>query len=291
MRWNKGSLSALFSCVFVLTQVAGALAHSALDAQLADLDRRLRVEGESCELFMARGDLHRLHRDWRAALADFDRAESLDPERFEVEYFRAKVHLDSGRQEQAEAHLRRLLDQPPGRLDRWRGPAHLLLAKVLSRSGRPLAAADQYDQAIALLERPRPQVYVDRARELRAAGHPFLERAVQGLDEGLARLGSLVTLEQLALELELEGRAYEAALTRVGRLLRDASRTETWLVRKGEILERAGRPSEATATFEAAWEAWLRVPAGRRLSRAMVSLERRIHAGRERLSGRGEAGR
>jgi hypothetical protein len=89
-----------------------------------------------------------------------------------------------------------------------------------------------------------------RADALLAAGEP--EAALEALDEGLARLGPVVALASRAIEIErARGRA-DATLERLDRLAAFASRQETWLTRRAEILEEAGRPAEARAAWAAA---------------------------------------
>ncbi len=88
------------------------------------------------------------------------------------------------------------------------------------------------------------------ARALAAADR--IDETLATLDEGSRRLGSVVTLELAATELEVSRARYDAALTRMDRLAATAPRKEQWLLQRREILERAGRPAEAREAFAAA---------------------------------------
>ena len=77
----------------------------------------------------------------------------------------------------------------------------------------------------------------------------FLLVRSRGLDEGLVRLGWVVTLQQAALDYEMKRQKPEQALARLETILTRTNRKETWLVRKGEILLVAGKPSEARETL------------------------------------------
>ena len=57
----------LLLCASALT----VLPHGMLDAQIADATRAIAADPGNGQLYVRRGELHRLHRDWPQALADF----------------------------------------------------------------------------------------------------------------------------------------------------------------------------------------------------------------------------
>src|SRR6185369_2131920 len=128
--------------------------------------------------------------------------------------------------------------------------ALLRRARVLAALGRPLESVKDYSRAIALSAEPRPEYYLERAHSLAGAGRTI--DALRGLDEGIEKLGPLVTLESAAVELELAEGRFDEALLRVDRLTTQGERHETWLARRGEILELAHRRHEALAAYRAA---------------------------------------
>jgi predicted negative regulator of RcsB-dependent stress response len=86
----------------------------------------------------------------------------------------------------------------------------------------------------------------------------------------------VISLQLCALELELARGSYENALARLDRILQVASRKEAWWVRRGEVLDEAGRCHEAREAFENARAAFMRVPEHRRRTRMMERIEARI---------------
>ena len=102
-------------------------------------------------------------------------------------------------------------------------------------------------------------------------------------DAGLERLGQPVTLQLYAIELELTRGRHDAALARLDRIAAQANRQETWLVRRGEILESAGRVEEARVAYSAALEAIKTLPASRRANRAVKTLQDEAEAALNRL--------
>jgi len=57
---------------------------------------------------------------------------------------------------------------------------------------------------------------VGRDRALAAEGGDHLDEALRGLDEGIKRLGPIVTLELYAIDLELAHKRYDSALESLG---------------------------------------------------------------------------
>ena len=93
------------------------------------------------------------------------------------------------------------------------------------------------------------------------------EEAIRSLDEGIARIGSVVTLHLRALALEESLGRIDAAAARLEQLAAESERRESWLKRRGDLFARAGRAVEARAAYSAALAAidslpeWLRAAA------------------------------
>ena len=254
-----------------------AAAHSDLAEQIAAVTARLEGEPRRADLYLKRGELHRAHRDWALALADYDRAAVLDPGLASVDLARAALGLAADTPGAALAAIDRFLARQP---DHAEGRA--LRARILTRFGRPLEAAEEWARAIAASSRPRPEYYLERAHALVAADRR-VDEALATLDEGIRRLGSVVTLELAAADLEIERARYDAALARVDRLAASAPRKEQWLLQRGEILERAGSAAEAREAFAAALRAVETLPEARRRTRAVEDIETRSRSALQRL--------
>ena len=89
-------------------------------------------------------------------------------------------------------------------------------------------------------------------------------------------LGPLVTLQRLAVEIELDRGNHAAALDRIDEVLADAPRTESWLAYKGSVLASTGREQDAVDAFRLARAALQSLPLRVRSSPAMVSLAESI---------------
>ena len=256
-----------------------AFAHLGIHEQIEDLSSRIGASPDDPSLYIRRGELRAAHGDLRAALRDFERARSLQPYLAEADLRIARLHLQSGRVAKARRALDRLLEISPDHVE-----ALFTRGQALERLGLHIEAAADFTRAIqhhGIANPPQPDLYLERASALAAAGGCHVWEALEGLDDGIDRLGPAVTLQLAAIELEVRLQRHDAALVRVAQAASRAGRQERWLARCGEILERAGRPAEAMAAFTAGLEAFATLPPHRRDAAASAALEADV---REKLA-------
>lgn len=248
-------------------------AHEGLHEQIVAITAKIKRDPKNASLYLQRGDLHRLHRNWARAAADYDRAERFQPSLKIVDLARGKLFFESGRFQRAKVTLDRFLSQQP---DHYEGL--ITRARVLGKLGLRTGAAKDFTRALNVSPVPEPELYLERAGVL-AGDDQRISEALSGLDEGITRLGPLVTLQLAAIDLELRRKDYDSALARLDRIAAQSPRKETWLVRRGEILKLAGRDEEARTAFNAALVAIESLPDTHRQSRAVTALKLRAHIG------------
>ena len=213
---------------------AGQLpAHVGSDLRLAALTQRIAAAPRDPALYLARGEIHRVRREWGRALADYDRAAALDPGNPAAHLCRGRMWLEAGRPARARLSLARFLRRRPEHV-----AGRVLFARALAGTGAHLAAAGQLAEAIRRDPKPVPEHYLERAAAFAAAGAAHREDALRALDEGIATLGPIVTLELAAIDLELAAGRTAAALRRLDRIAAQSERPEPWAARRAEILER-----------------------------------------------------
>lgn len=250
---------------------AAAFAHADIVERIVALDAQILAAPKDPALYLKRGELHRLHRDWPAALSDYDQAARLDPDDPALNYYRGRMRLESGDPAQARPLLNQFLTARPDHAD-----ALLIRSRALVRLGEPKAAADDLTRAIAHLDQPTPEVYLERARALVAAGPDNLDNALAGLDEGIARLGPLVTLIQYGIETERAHGRHAQALNRLDTLPAQISGQPTWLAVRGDILRDLGDMELAQASYRSGLDKIETYPMARRNARATTALEARL---------------
>jgi len=246
-----------------------AFAHGPLQDQIDEASAQIGREPADARLYLRRGELHRLHEDWDAALADYGRAAALSPADDTIDFLRGRALQEAGKPEAAKAALDRFLERHPNHPD-----ALIARARALRALGEYRAAAADYTRAIERLPKPDPDHYLERAR-IELSGLDY-NRALAGIDAGIARLGQVPALQDLGIEIELKMGRVDAALLRLDRMAASSPRRETWLARRGEILAQAGRKDEARSAYKASLTAIEALPVATRRTRAMADLESRV---------------
>jgi len=247
-------------------------AHEGLHEQIEAVTARIKRDPKNASLYLQRGELHRLRRDWARASADYDRAARLQPELKIIDLARGKMLFESGRLQRAKFTLDRFLHQQSGHFE-----GLITRGRVLAKLGARSDAVKDFTQALAVSSAPEPELYLERAQVI-AGDETRVGEALSSLDEGIKRLGPLVTLQLAAIDLELRRHNYEGALTRLDLIAAQSERKETWLVRRGEILRLAGREEEARTAFNAALVAIESLPPERRQTRTVTALQLRARS-------------
>lgn len=267
----RSDLRVFVVLVSVVAFVASARGHGDRNEHLASLDAKIEASPNAVTLLLERSAAHRRLGHNKASLADLDRVLALSPDHHQAHYLRGLTHLRGGKLCQAEVALRRYLESVPES-----SSGRTALAESLAGQGRYLAAAGEYTLAIAAQPTPIPDHYLARAKAYRAAGQPYLDLAVEGLDEGMSSIGPLLTMQRLAIEIELDRGNHAGAIARIDRVLRKAPRKESWLVDKGRILASIGRQTDALDAFRLARAAMGSLPPRVRSTPAMTELRATI---------------
>ena len=274
--------------VFLLLALCAPLragAHADMLLQIEEVSKEIAKDPANAEIYLRRGNLRREHFEFELAYADFEKAYSLAPQLAKIDLMRGRLFLDWSWPLSSRACLDRFLVHQPKNVD-----ALVLRARALNRLNQRRAAVVDYDLALKLSTEPGPDLFVERAQALMEEGREQWLDAVRGLDEGLQRLGPLVTLQLFAIDAELKLQNYDGALARVDKVAERSPRKETWLARRGEILVQAGRASEARRAYESALAALQTLPPTRRNVPAMQELAKRIQKEIDALRGQGGAG-
>ncbi len=262
----------------IVSAAPAAWAHEDLDEQIAALTMRVREDRLNATLYFERAELYRARGEGAHAAADYDRALRLNPALSAVHLARAMLALDAGEPAAALVAVDRFLAAHPAHAD-----AHRVRARALVQLGRPHEAVADFSAAIAAQSRPLPEDYLERAHAAAAAGPSGIAGALRGLDEGLDRLGPVVSLQLYAMDLEIQQGQYDRALARLETIAARSVRQETWLVQRAQILERAGRSADARAAYREALAMLTALPGPARTAGAMADLRTQACAGLEHV--------
>jgi predicted Zn-dependent protease len=263
----------LLTAALLLALCTSAFAHGDLHLQIVALTADIAKDPKNAELHLRRAELHRAHQDWDSAYADYERVNVLDPKMTVVDLGRGKMFLEANWPHAARITLDRFLARHTNSVEGF-----ATRARALVKLNERVAAAKDYTAAINFSKEQRPELFLERAQALTAEGKEHFEEALAGLDEGIKKLGPLVTLQLYAIDVEIRQGRHDTALRRLEGVAAQSPRKETWLARKGEILQQAGRPEQARQAYTDALAAMNKLPPARRHVPAMVELEKRLLA-------------
>jgi tetratricopeptide (TPR) repeat protein len=230
--------------------------------RISDLGESLSSTQEgpaAAALLVSRAELWRLGGNWQASLRDLDAAAGLVPNQAELGLQRGLTFREAGRDHEAVLCFQAYLSAHPED-----GFAWLQIGRTLSGLQIYLDARHAYTRAIRLSRNPSPEIYLEHADAIQAQGADHDAEALLVIESGIATLGSAVSLELRALELEQRLDRFDAAPYRVSVLAYGARSKAPWLLRRGEILLRAQRRDEARKTMLEARRLAIDVPALRR---------------------------
>ena len=247
------------------------LAHGDLHGQIDEVSKAILKSPDNGALVFRRAELYRAHQEWEPAMRDYAKAEELKVDPLVVHMARGKMLFAAGKHEKACAELDFVIEKSPRHAD-----AHATRAGARAKAGDHPGAVADYTAAIDATASPDPELYLERAAILCAATPPQLADALRGLDEGGKRLGSPVTLTLAAVDVEVRMGRFDSAVERIARARAGAARSELWHVRHAEVLELAGRQTEARAAWTQALRALESLPPRYREVQTTRDLEAKI---------------
>ncbi|MCA9771091.1 MAG: hypothetical protein KC466_01705 [Myxococcales bacterium] len=255
-----------------LLSISVAYADPDLAVRIGILDDRIAEEPGNAELYLARAELYREAGDWPKVFADLDRVAAIRPDDPELGFRRGRALIDAGRVAEGRAALDRFLATHPDH-----APARIERARLLARGGERDAAVRDWDAALAAASKPVPDLYLERARLL-LAPPARLDDALAGIDQGVARLGPLVTFVTFAVDAEAARARPAAAIAWIDRLPPHLRALPRWLARRAELLDAAGKKDEALVARCDALTGLRALPPSRRAAKANAELYQALAA-------------
>jgi tetratricopeptide (TPR) repeat protein len=258
------------AALFLAVAPGIAAAHQDLPELLAAHERERTLHATDPAIHLEEATLRRQARDFDGALVAVERAGAVGADPADTAIVRGLIYLDAAWPGAARAEVDRALRAHPERVH-----LRLIRARASRRLGESAAAAADYRAAITGMRSPTPDHVIEHRDVLLEAGDEA--DALAALDLGMSRIGPVPALQLPAIDLALALNREDDALRRIDALLAQSPRHEGWLTRRGEILERAGRTTEAQHTYGIALALIEARPAGRRGGR-VHTLERRLRA-------------
>jgi tetratricopeptide (TPR) repeat protein len=238
----RGVFTAAAAITIALAVPAAMWAHAEIDELKQEAAARVAQHPDDPQMRLDNARVLQLAGEWDAAMLELDAAAACGGEKDEIDATRGKILLAAGRPapalQQIDRVLARRADANGLRFERGRA----LLA--LSRTED---AAREFGLAIATMPQPAPEHVFARRDVLLSLGQR--EAALVALDEGMARIGRVATLQLAAIDIEVDLGRYDRALTRLDELIGREGINPAWIARRGDILQGAGHSAEARAEY------------------------------------------
>jgi hypothetical protein len=166
----KPRLAPLLTLALLALAHGAASGHADIADRIAAVSARITASPGDAELFFRRAELHRIHGDWAAAAADYDRAASIAPALEAVHLGRGHLLLDQGLPVEAAREIDLFLGKNPRD-----ARALALRARAASKAGDASTAVVFWDAALAATSDEEPLLpdwRLARDADARAAGLP-----------------------------------------------------------------------------------------------------------------------
>lgn len=247
--------------------VSDVTAHGPFHEEIQALTLALQAKPDEVPLLARRCDIQRAHALWPEAMADLVQLESLSPTDPTNGLRRGVILLGQGKAEEALPHLARWVREHPDGLD-----DRLALAQACMAARQWSNAVREFSVVLASPAESRVQLFLDRAQCQQQVGESA-KNILEGLDEGIARIGPSPQLLRQAAEVESGRGAVEAAVARIGVLADRSARKERWLFEQGELFRRGGQLEDARRCYSNAIVALEALPP--KFQRSLLSVELR----------------
>lgn len=208
--------------------------------------------------------------DWKLAILQLDAADKLKGADSPLDFgvTRARAFAAGGRMKSALKILNTYLGKLPEDAD-----ALVERARVRVTLGDPAGGLSDYQESIARIPRPSPELFLEVA-DVQMRGNRA-DDAIALIQQSIKVNGDVPSLLFKAIELDLGAGRYDDALKWIDTLARLMPRPEPMMARKAEVLAIAGRTEQS----HQAWDALVRhidaLPNLQRGSPAMSALSTR----------------
>lgn len=235
----KLSALAAIACVFPFIFGTNAQGHGAHDELVSECLEMLESSPNDPTIRHRLAIAYVHHGDWELALIELDK---LVDSKADTRLTRAQALILGGRHDQARGLLDAILEKSSEN-----SQALLERARVFAALKKPTESLTDYRTAMNLTSLPDPAFCLEMAEVL--ATQNLTAEALAVIQKGLTTNGDVPTLLLRAMEMEIAAGKYDAALTRLSVLEKQAPRLEPWMARRAELLAQAGRTEEARAAW------------------------------------------
>ena len=247
-----------------------AVAEDDIIEAMEAINRQLAAAPKDPSLLVRRSQLYTLKGEYDLAVADLNQAGQIGGVPT-IDHEKAKLFLTAGFNETGLEYANRYVAANP---NDYQG--YLVRARLLTKLNRLSEAATEYFQVIEKNRDTPLDIFIEGAKAVSTEDGAYLPQALKMLDQGISRIGPVITLQSAALEAEIRQGSWDAALARVDRITQQTPRKDTWLAKRGDILVKAGRYDEARKAYQSALEAIEKLGPNQRRQTGTIEMEKQL---------------
>ncbi|MCH2204978.1 MAG: tetratricopeptide repeat protein [Lentisphaerales bacterium] len=202
-------------------------AHGPDDGVLEKLTQQIKASPENAKLYLQRALINERHEDWKACEEDLLKAQTLQADLTDFNYFMGRVAMGQAKDQRAIEYFDKSLKQNPKDFEILfaKGRAYFSLKKY------SLAAAS-FDQAFENPKDPLPNHVIERVQAHQLASSSNVAAITQIIRQALEQFGPLLMLQIELYNLQYKSGKYTHALLTLDQILENVSRKEKWLIEK-----------------------------------------------------------
>lgn len=255
---------AIISLLFIVN--ISLFAHVDSQHKINDLNHKISHHPKNIKYLLQRAEKYQAIGNWTKALIDYKYIKHLNPQYKNITYLLGLTYYRDGQLRLAKIELDKFLKTSPKHTD-----ALIIQARILHDIKQCQASYDNYTKAI-LTSIDTPALYIERAKSVKDCNSLLLPKAIKDLSVGMDRVGHLIILEDVMIDLRLYNKDYKEALKSIENVLSKVKRKEKWLVKRAKILQLLGSNKRASITYEQAIYEIKRLPAHIQNTLAMKQL-------------------
>lgn len=202
-------------------------AHGPDDGVLEKLTEKIKTFPENAKFYLQRALINERHQDWKACEKDLLKAQTLEADLTDFNYFLGRVAMGQAQDQKAIDYFDKSLQQKPKDFEILfaKGRAYFSLKKYS-------LAAESFDQAFQNPEDPQPNHVIERVKAHLLTDATDPNAITQILEEAVQQFGPLLMLQIELYNVLYKNGKYEQALSALDQILENVSRKEKWLIEK-----------------------------------------------------------
>ncbi len=234
-------------CLFILLFTSSVLfAHGELEARIKEKTTQISKDKKNAHLYYERGYLYQQHKEYKKALKDFEKSETLGNTDKLLYYRRAETYLIINKTEEALLAVKGYF-----KIDAVDIKIYKLKAQILIQAQKHEEALVSYNYVLKNTIDLRPQDFIEYATIVLSIDSENFKEAIATMDLGIEKTGeNTLTLQLKKLEYLEDAGETEKALAQYNYFILENNRKEFWYYKKAFFLNEVDRKPEANIALQ-----------------------------------------